>query len=724
MSFQPVILIAAMAATALPVLAVFVRGGSRLIIKLVTPLAALALSFHLLMTLRLIALGPVGTPVAALYTLVASGVPVLLAGYAFSLCFGREQPEESFRHSRRNFLFLLIFGAAFLTQLRHPAFVTGYDWAVERGTIHLGWMGKAYVSYLLIGIVLIGHNFERTYRVAGTRDRYRSRLALLGVFATLGFFTFALATGLLYATIGLGKLVAAGLPIFLGSVFVAHGYLRRSIGDLNAPVSRNVVYSSFTALAAGLFVLSIGLAAQVASWTNWSPDEVLIVTFGFAIVLGTLLLLFSNRFQRSVRRFVDRNFYVNRYDYRTQWSKITRAVQSATDQEELLDQVVGFLADVFAADEITVALRSEASGRITPVRGKGNGVTGIELDPDTPLYAQLTVERKALLFDRKPHDFSYIPIYAENADWLDATASQLVAPLTDGGKLVGLIGMHRRDGNDPFTFEDVTLLESISGHVAGALHSLRLAQQLAETRESELMAQWSSMLLHDLKNYLAPLRMAAQNLLEAEGDADVTRACGEDVARVAERMEKLVQMLSELRQHSRLGVARLSPNALVTETVASLQLERRKDLRLELELQAESDVQGDGDLLRRVLENLVANALDAMPGGGKLRIETRDNRTNGSPEVEIRVTDSGAGIDEAFLREKLFRPFATTKPKGLGIGLYQSRAIIRAHGGELSAGNAAGGGATFRIALRPLLPEEASREAVPLKPLPDGVTAR
>jgi hypothetical protein len=720
MNLEQALLIAAIVSTALPVIAALLRGRTRPLAIVATLLAAAAVSAQLAIVLRLVQLGPRSTPGPWVYALAASAVPVLLGAYVFSICFGRDRPEGAFRESRRTLGYLVIFGVVFLFLLRHSALVTGYNWDDGRGTIHLGFMGKAFVSYLLIGIVLVGHNLEKAYRISAVEVRYRLRPVLFGLFGVLAFYTFLLATGLLYSSIGLGKFVAAGLLVMLASAVVAHGYLRGAIADVSAPVSRSIVYSSFTALAAGLLVLSLGIAAQVATLTKWSPDEILIVGSGLLAVLIGLLLLISNRFQRTVRRYIDRNFYVNRYDYRTQWSKVTESLENVTDEEHLLQRVASILRDIFVTDGMTIALAEEAARRLRPAHGKGAG-SGELLEPDTPLFQQLEAGRKSMLLDRNPNDLTYIPIYAENRAWLDATASQIVGPLTSAGALSGTIGLERRDAGDKFTYEDVALLDSICAHVSAALVALRLGRQLADARESELMSQWSSMVLHDLKNYLAPLRMAASNLIEQKDDPAAAVQCAHDVAAVAERMEKLVLALSQLRANPRPGAGVVEPNALVRETVTSMQLARRASLRVDMRLEANRVVRGDAAMLRRVVENLVGNAVDAMEGAGTLSIQTRDYSVNGHAQVLIGVADTGPGMTEEFIRKMLFRPFATTKKKGLGLGLYQSRAIVQAHGGELSARSVPGKGSVFEVALAAIAtPEPGAPGRAPVAAASEG----
>jgi len=227
MRLQQIILLVAIASTFAPVLAVQFRGGGHRALKLMTLLGAIAMSVHLALVLVVFQQGPRSEPTSWVHALLASAVPVLLAVYAFSVSLGRNHPEESLRKSRRTFILLSVVGMGFLTMIGQETFLAGFDWNDGRATIHLGSLGKFYVSYLLIGIVLVGHSLERTYRVASTDLRYRMRMSLLGIFANLSFFTFILATGLLYSAIGLGKLIAAGMPIIFASLAIAHGYVRR-----------------------------------------------------------------------------------------------------------------------------------------------------------------------------------------------------------------------------------------------------------------------------------------------------------------------------------------------------------------------------------------------------------------------------------------------------------------------------------------------------------------
>jgi signal transduction histidine kinase len=106
--------------------------------------------------------------------------------------------------------------------------------------------------------------------------------------------------------------------------------------------------------------------------------------------------------------------------------------------------------------------------------------------------------------------------------------------------------------------------------------------------------------------------------------------------------------------------------------------------------------------LRSVITNLLLNARDALQPGGEVRIET--SQSNGW--AVLSVTDNGCGMSPAFLKASLFRPFQTTKKKGLGIGMFQSKMIVEAHRGKIQVESEPGAGTTFRVML-PLKPQAA-----------------
>jgi GAF domain-containing protein len=401
---------------------------------------------------------------------------------------------------------------------------------------------------------------------------------------------------------------------------------------------------------------------------------------------------FSSRLQRRIRRFIDRNLYVNRYDYQSQWFRLTRTLDPSQGEEKLLESAMALLKEVFFAEDVTIALRDDNTGAIRPVLGRGCVRTSLTLDEEGPLGRRLIRDQRALLLDRRVGDFEYLPIYVENQEWLEATASRAVAPLTAGGELLGVVGLTHREGEKDFNYEDLELLDRITCHLAGVLRGIRLGREMAGRREAELLARIS-----DLRERPAGTR-------------------------------ELIDM-----------------NALTRRALEELRIRASSELEIQVDLAAESRVPGDAALLRRVLNTLLRNAAEAMDGQGVLTIGTRDfrGRDNGLHFV-LTVADTGHGMKpDAEHQGRLhaqtvyaqqvhslgMKPLSAQIdwgradgqpwPNGLDLGLFQTRSIIRAHEGEMEVDNRNGTGTSVTLRLKAVPAPSVSQTERPQGP-PDS----
>jgi putative PEP-CTERM system histidine kinase len=278
-------------------------------------------------------------------------------------------------------------------------------------------------------------------------------------------------------------------------------------------------------------------------------------------------------------------------------------------------------------------------------------------------------------------------------------AGLLVAvPLPSQGRLLGvvLVGAERTDA--PYTQEDLDLLTTLGEQAAGAIASVQLSERLAQARAFEAFSRLSSFMVHDLKNSIAALSLLTQNARQHFDNAQFRRDALRTLERTVGRMQKLLQRLSSRQAAAELQFERVELGDLARATAESILTGSR--VRLTLELERVPAVQGDAEALQRVVQNLITNAVEAMEGEGEITL--RVLRQDGM--VACAVTDTGCGMPEDFVRTSLFVPFQTTKKGGWGIGLYQAREIMLAHGGRLEVSSEEGRGTTVTL----LLPGEAA----------------
>jgi signal transduction histidine kinase len=165
------------------------------------------------------------------------------------------------------------------------------------------------------------------------------------------------------------------------------------------------------------------------------------------------------------------------------------------------------------------------------------------------------------------------------------------------------------------------------------------------------------------------------------------------ISKTAHRINQLIERLSLFPQRLELRPAECDLNQLVTEALESLN--GASEVELIKELNPLPRLLADREQLYSVVTNLLLNARDATAPKGRLTVRT----DHGEGWVALSVADNGCGMSPAFLRDSLFRPFRTTKKKGLGIGMFQSKIIIEAHRGNIQVKSEVGIGTTFRVTL-------------------------
>ena len=216
------------------------------------------------------------------------------------------------------------------------------------------------------------------------------------------------------------------------------------------------------------------------------------------------------------------------------------------------------------------------------------------------------------------------------------------------------------------------------------------------------LGELSACVAHEIRNPLTGIRTTVQFVTsKLDGQDPHRETLGEVIAEI-DRIEQFIEDLLLFARPAEVTRAKGDLNALVTRVLDAMapQFEEAKvDVRRNLS----PDVPAfpfSPDALQQVAQNLLRNAMEAMPEGGKIRVTTalKRFRSGRPPIVELFISDTGHGIPES-LQDQIFKPFFTTRPAGTGLGLPISASIVRAHGGRIAARNRAGGGATFRVIL-------------------------
>jgi PAS domain S-box-containing protein len=370
----------------------------------------------------------------------------------------------------------------------------------------------------------------------------------------------------------------------------------------------------------------------------------------------------------------------------------------ASDLEdvETLEEALKLTYDALVALGLTspsISLLQGDSLVVPPIEGR-DSVKPMSLPLDGPgITVRAVKTRKTQLVNDTTTDPDLVP--SPNGTNI---GSELVAPLRIGEEVVGVLNLENAKKN-AYTEEDARIVEMLASHVSSALNRLRILDGLhkeVEDRTNELLVaeqmaavgRISAMVAHDLRVPLQTISNASRLIQQRPEKTP------EMITYINSAVDRSVRMLEDLRLNTREEPLRLTPtnlHALITQTIKEMQAAKGVEYDIRID-DGVGSVPLDPLKMRRVFDNLFRNAVEAMPEGGWITISAR----RVVDWLIIEVSDTGKGIPPE-VKEKLFRPFSSTKISGLGLGLTYCKKAVEAHGGTITVENVEGSGARFTI---------------------------
>jgi putative PEP-CTERM system histidine kinase len=556
------------------------------------------------------------------------------------------------------------------------------------------------LGFAVFGLAIV----EQVYRRVGAQGRWAIKplcLALIGVF---GYDLFLYADALLFGRIDAEIFAARGVANALVIPLIAIATARNDRWTIEMHLSRGVVFHSTALLVSGIFLLGLAGAGYIVRYFGGAWGRALQIELVFAGFLFALLVAFSGRFRSRLRVFISKHFFSYRYDYREEWLRFTRTLSTDVSSRNVLERTVAALADLVESPAGMLWVREEERGFVPAARWNMPPVDAVEpADGALPAYLARTgwvvsVPEQAADPDR------YTGLAMP--DWIRSVAAPwLIVPLDAGAGLLGFVVLGAPRAPIDVDWEVRDLLKTASRQAASYIGQLRATEALLEARKFDAFNRMSAFVVHDLKNLVAQLSLMLRNAERHRDNPEFQRDMLATVEHVVGRMNALMLQLrtgaTPVDKPRQVDLA-----ALVTRVCAAKQGARTP---VALDLSPVSAL-GHEDRLEHVIGHLVQNALDATADGGQVGL--RLGREGRYAVVEVR--DSGPGMTAEFVRERLFKPFETTKQAGMGIGVYESAQYVHGLGGEIRVESAPGAGTSFRVFL-PRGDEPAAAQPAPMR---------
>lgn len=540
------------------------------------------------------------------------------------------------------------------------------------------------------GALVLVHN---VYGQAAPASRSHIRLAMLGL-AIIWVYDLNLYTVLYLGSRTSERLAEwRGLAVALTAPLFALA-ARDQLG-WRIRLSRAATFQSLSLLAicAYFALMAILATALRGSGVDWS--SALMIAVLAAMTVGAMVVLPSARARGWLKVKLAKHLFEHRYDYRTEWLRFTETLgRAGADAPPLSERIVKAFADVIDAPG-GLLLVGEGGGAVAVAANwnwPGDSPSADMLDEARPLWGEIEASGRIIEFEaiRRGWANARDKALTVPAGLLEENAAWVAVPLLHQQRLVGLVILAAPEYRRALDWEDFDLLRTAGNQAASSLAEALGQEALANAQRFEEFNRRFAFILHDIKNLVSQLSLLARN---AERHADNPEFRADMVATLQSSVGKMNELLARLAPHSQARVQRLEGLPLRPILSAAIAAKRR-DRDIQLLGDASLCALVDASALEQAVSHLLQNAVDASSG------TPVTVRVAGEPgSVTVAISDRGIGMDGDFIRNRLFQPFASTKPGGFGIGAFEARSLIAAMGGRLGVDSRPGQGTTFTVTL-------------------------
>jgi hypothetical protein len=548
--------------------------------------------------------------------------------------------------------------------------VASFFYSPDFGSERILFLGNSgYIFYLLLLVYLIISliNLEMTLTSATHTSRWKIKFELLGAGVLLAVMIFYYSQGLLFRTINMNLLPARAVLLIVATLMMAYSRFLRGNG-VHVYVSQQILYKSVVLLVVGAYLIGLGLMGEGMKYFGDGSQRPMLIAVAFLSGLGLIVLLLSERVRRKIKVYINKNFYRNKYDYRSQWLQFTDQLASSKTGEDLLRSIISGFCDTFGMECGVLFLLEREKETF-------HQTAEISIESDSPMF-HVNDSAVQLIASNRLADDHPPPLDIgddEQAMFFSLNRITFAIPLFMDDRMGGFIVLGKPlNRKEQYNHEDFDLMKTLARQASSALMNLTLSEQLVRSREMAAIGRVSTFVVHDLKNLVATLSLMVENAREFMQEPEFQKDLLESLGNTVSKMNNLISRLKHLPEKITLQCSPVDLLQLARETVSIV---KKGDFLLSGEPVI---AQVDREEIQKVALNLMLNAIEASEGNKTVTVEV------GMAESPfLRVKDKGCGIPEDFINNGLFAPFMSTKKQGLGIGLYQCKKIVEAHGGKI-----------------------------------------
>ncbi len=542
-----------------------------------------------------------------------------------------------------------------------------------------------WVIVAICGLILV----EQIFRNANTGERWAIKYLCIGVGGIFAYDFYMYSHALLFRQLDPELWSARGIANAVAVPLIAASVARNPRYAIDIHVSRDVIFHSATVIGTGVYLLVMAFIGYYIRLYEGEWSRLLQTVFFFGAGLLLVVILFSGNIRSRLRVLLSKHFFSFKYDYRQEWLNFTNSL--AVSGEYIPERIIRAIAAMIHSPG---GYLWEKEGETFRLLERWNCPEPDRVDNSklTSLGSFLSKTNWIVDLD----EYSRNPAMYRDLElpgWLRAIPNAwLIIPLPHKTDVLGFVLIKRSGTVKSINWEDRDLLKLAGRQAASHLAQYQADQALLRARQFEAFNRLSAYVVHDLKNILAQQSLIVSNAEKHKHKPEFVDDVIHTIKNSVDRMTRLMeQMRGELRGSRPRDI---DLGALLSEIIRKYAHHKPAPV---LEGRPESVyVRADPDQLGNVFGHIVQNAIEATDKSGQVRVtlEADDSR------VQVTVEDTGCGMDEEFIRDRLFKPFDSTKGlTGMGIGAFESRDYIRSLGGDIHVKSTPGQGTVFAVSL-------------------------
>ncbi|MES9992756.1 MAG: XrtA/PEP-CTERM system histidine kinase PrsK [Candidatus Thiodiazotropha sp.] len=557
------------------------------------------------------------------------------------------------------------------------------DWS---GIISLPLIG--FLGFAITGMALI----EQLYRSTRPEIRWAVKYLYLGMGILFVYDFFLYAEALMFNRVDTTLWQARGLTSSLAVPFVAIAATRNPSWSVRVFVSKQVVFHATTIIAAGVYLVAMAAVGYYIRYYGGSWGKATQIAFVFAGIIFLITVLFSGSLRSKIKVFVNKHFFSYKYDWRDEWLRVVQTLSDGRGGKAVRTRVIQAIADSVDAGGGYLWMLGHA-GSYQCVSHWQTASIAISFNIDNALVSYFHKSDWIIDIDeyrRFPERYDNLKL---DSELLALDDSWLIVPIKHHEDLLGFVLLTRPKLSKTINWEDRDLIKASAQQAGSYLALLQTSEALNQANQFEAFNRLSAFVVHDLKNLIAQLELVVKN---AEKHKDNPAFMDDAVNTIGNAVNKMGRLLTQLRQGR---FESTKPKQFyVEESVAQAVNELYAYLpKPELTIKANYlKTIADKDRFTAIMVHMIKNAQEASNEDGKVEVTVERQDSN----AVITIEDNGVGMDETFIKEKLFRPFQTTKGNaGMGIGVYETREYVNSLKGGMKVVSAKGVGTRFEITI-------------------------